>query len=630
MCGIAGVYRFREGADDRSIVGEMIARLERRGPDDQGVEQDGPLTVGNRRLAILDLSTAGHQPMRSADGRYLVSFNGEIYNHDDIRRELGIESSDLRSTTDTEIVLHAWARWGPDALHHMVGQWAMALFDSRESRLWLARDRFGEKPLYYYHDSNTLSFASSLPALVEAPWVPRELDSETLVEYATLRYVVSPRTVISGVRKLPGGHILSVSKDGINEQRWYTPHFNTLAKMEKRSPSSLVEEFDALFARASTRCLVSDVPVALLLSDGIDSNSIRAVLSGHGRQVRSFTYTLTDSSSGLSANDADPAGGTDGSVAMDLRVTATDRVRQMVPAFESFTEPVGDGAALATWLLIRNAREHATVFLCGHGGDEILGGYRLSQDRFRLALVRSIVGLPLPLVRRLVDRFVHGNESVEHRRRALLSVPPKRTPEATRYLIHRPLPVEDLETLLHRPLAPADGYVATIDRLYAECLDSATDLDRMQKVMVHTFLSENILSFADSVAMDSSAELRMPFLDRDLVEFVMSLPSHARVSRWPGRANTKLILRWWSDGRLPAAIVSQRKRAFPFGNLPELLSQHGGLLRDRILGSVAVRRVFPGVEKWLEQDPIYYRGPWEGTLWALLSLGIWCDRHGIS
>jgi asparagine synthase (glutamine-hydrolysing) len=454
--------------------------------------------------------------------------------------------------------------------------------------------------------------------------VPRELDHHALVEYLTLRYVVAPRTVLSGIRKLPGGHLLAADAEGIDVERWYTPHFKRPGAKRKRR--EVVEEFDVLLARASKRCLVSDVPVALLLSDGIDSNSIHAALSERGEEVRSFTYTLTQSASGLSP--AQKVAG-NGRTAMDLLVTPADRLQHMVPAFASFTEPVGDGAALATWLLIRNAREHATVFLCGHGGDEVLGGYRLSQDRFRLALVRKLARLPEPWVRKVLERFLYGAESIELRRRAILDAPPNRTPAAARYIIHRPLPHVDLEEL-HTPTSiPGDGYLSTIDRLYERCFEEAADIDRMQEVMLHTFLSENILTFADSVAMDSSAELRMPFLDRDLVEFVLSLPPSMRVGQWPGRTNTKLILRWWSRDRLPADIVKRRKRAFPFGNLPELLTSDGDTLRDRILDSGAVRQALPGVEKWLHHPPEYFRGPWEGTLWALLSLGIWCEAHGV-
>lgn len=624
MCGIAGVFRLRDEVDDLATVETMTDSLEPRGPDDRGIERVGALTLGNRRLAILDLSDAGHQPMRSDSGRYVISFNGEIYNYKEVRRELGLNQSALRSTSDTEVILVAWERWGPAALERMVGQWAFAIYDSQDKRLWLSRDRLGEKPLFYHLDDSTLTFASSLPALTQAPWVPREIDGDALVEYLTMRYVVAPRTILTGIRKLPGGHLLTVDAHGVRIERWYTPHFAD--RLMSRNRAELVDEFNTLFAQAARRCLVSDVPIALLLSDGIDSNSIQAVLSEHGQEVRSFTYRLTQSLSGLSAPSA-PSD--DGSTAMDLLVTPADRLDRMVPAFASFTEPVGDGAALATWLLIRNAREHATVFLCGHGGDEILGGYRLSQDRFRLSVVRNLARLPRPWIARIIDRHVYGAEPIAVRRRAILDTPPARTPAAARYIIHRPLPLVDLEELFGGMPVAGDRYLSSVDRLYDGCLESAADLDRMQEVMMHTFLSENILIFADSVAMDSSAELRMPFLDRDLVEFVLSLPPSMRVGRWPGRTNTKLMLRWWSQGRLSPDIISRRKRAFPFGNLPELLETNGDTLRGRILDSTAVRHALPGVETWLQHAPDYYRGPWEGTLWALLSLGIWCQAHGV-
>ena len=222
-----------------------------------------------------------------------------------------------------------------------------------------------------------------------------------------------------------------------------------------------------------------------------------------------------------------------------------------------------------------------------------------------------------------------SSEPVSIRRRALLSAPPHKTPAAARYLIHRPLPVQDLTELFAPGPVPGRGYLATVDDLYVRCLENAADIDRMQEVMLATFLSENIVCFADSMAMDSSAELRMPFLDRDLVHFVLSLPPHMRVSRWPGRANTKLILRWWGEDHLPRDVIRRRKRAFPFGNLPAMLREHGDELRSHVLDCEPLTRELPGVGKWLGHAPEYFRGPWEGTLWALLSLGIWCRHAGV-
>jgi len=318
-----------------------------------------------------------------------------------------------------------------------------------------------------------------------------------------------------------------------------------------------------------------------------------------------------------------------GNLAMDLLVTPDDRVQQMVPAFSSFTEPLGDGASLATWLLIRHAREHATVFLCGHGADEVLGGYRLSQDRFRIAGLRRLAKLPGTWLESTFDRYLNGDEPVTARRRALSRAAAREAPAAARFLIHRPLPAIDLREMFGQDEIPGRPYLAVVDELYNRCRPGATDLDRIQEVMMNSFLSENILSFADSVAMDASAELRLPFLDRDLVQFVLSVKSSMRVSSWPGHANTKQLLRRWGHQHLDRETTTRKKSTFNYGNLSELLASHGKILRGYILDSTAVRNALPGIESWLGHPPEYYHNAWQGTLWALLSLGIWCEAHGI-
>src|SRR5262245_50685936 len=347
----------------------------------------------------------------------------------------------------------------------------------------------------------------------------------------------------------------------------------------------------------------------------------RTVLTLRGHSIPAYTFRLLNAEAGVS-----PAAPLPGSEPVtDIEVSRADRVTQMVPGFGSLTEPVGDGAMLATWMLIQAARPRATVFLCGHGGDEVLGGYRLSQDRFRLALLQRLAFLPLAWINAPLDRFLYGKESVAERRRQLREAPASKAPAVARYLIHRPLPYEDIVQLFG---GDRDPYLDVVDCLYRSCAVDACDLDRMQQVMLQTFLSHNILPFADSAAMDSSAELRMPFLDRDLAEFVLGLPAAFRVSRWPGRANTKRILRWWAAGRVASEVITRRKRHFQFGSIGDLLRHHETTLKSRILDVGAVRRVLPGVEAWLSRPPEAYRGPWEGTLWALEALGIWCERVG--
>ncbi len=626
MCGIAGILRPEEATDDPGVVRAMLDVLKPRGPDGAGVVHEGGLTLGHRRLAVLDLSEAGHQPMRSASGRLLISHNGEVYNFRDLSQELGLGAADLQSKSDTEVVLHAWERWGTGALDRMVGQWAFALYDRLEGRLWLARDRFGEKPLFYHHRAGILTFASSLEAMLQAPWVSRDIDPAVLAEYLTLRYVIAPRTILAGISKLEPGHLLSAGPDGCQVRRWYNPRFRyRTGPMTTLKRCDLVDEFGALLTRATRRCLVSDVPVAVLLSDGIDSNSLRHALDLAGEEVPMFTYRVAASSDSLSDRLLPIP---NGARTADLAVTPEERLRYLVPAFSGFTEPVGDGAALATWLLIRCARSRAKVFLSGSGGDEVLGGYRLDQDRLRLAAIRRFSWLPERLLRKVLNRHTSGAERPAARRAALRRASESQVPAIARYLVNRPLPAEEVERLFQpRPLP--GRYLEAVDRLYDECADSPTDLDRIQEVMLRTFLSENVLSHGDSVAMSSSAELRLPFLDRDLVDFVLRAPPCMRVRRWPGRAGTKILLRLWMEGDPRRDGVTQRKRTFNYGSIRQLLAVRGDRVRDSILGARAVRRALPGLEAWFKQPIDSFRGSREGTLWALLALGIWCEAVGV-
>lgn len=625
MCGIAGIFRARWPEDDAATVQSMLEKLQRRGPDADGLWSEGPATLGHRRLSILDLSDAGRQPMVSANGRFVITYNGEVYNFAELRDELGVSGADLRSSSDTEVLLLAWERWGPAALDRMVGQWAFAVYDREDQRLCLARDRFGEKPLFFHENDGRVAFASSLTALMAVPGVPRELDDDALIEYLTLRYVVAPRTILKDVRKVPGGHLLEVGPDGAHLRRWYDARFRPgREQLRGRTRDELAEEFGSLLVQASKRCLVSDVPVALLLSDGIDSNSIRYAMREGGRHVSTFTYVMTKDEPGLVPVESNGFE----APSWDLRVTPRGRLETMDEAFSRFTEPMGDGASLATWLLIRNAREHATVFVCGHGSDEVLGGYRLSQDRFRLQAMRWLAFLPSVALRALFENKTFGPESPDERQHRFRSTPLRKIPAVARYLIHRPLPHEDVAEILSRSGVPP-GYLGTVDRLYGECAEHATALDRIQEVMIRTFLAEDILTFADSVAMDSSAELRLPFLDRDLVEFVWALPDAARVHYWPGRANTKQILRFWGERHIPREIVERRKRNFNYGTVRELLAEDESRVHDRMLGCAPLRRALPGLEAWLKHPREYFRGPWEGTVWALLSLGIWAEASGV-
>jgi asparagine synthase (glutamine-hydrolysing) len=623
MCGIAGIYRVSGDADDPAIVRRMLGRLLRRGPDGEGLAVERKAVLGHRRLAILDLSDAGHQPMVSADGRFVVTLNGEIYNFGDLARELELGPDELRSRSDTEVLLHAWMRWGAGCLERLVGQWAFAVYDRRTDVLTLARDRFGEKPLFYTRNEKRVAFASSLEALLEDPAIQRRLDPGALAEYLTLRYVVSPRTLLESVKKLEGGHLLELSRDGsMVERAWHVRRFHSSSASRGET---CTERFGELLERSCARCLTSDRPVGLLLSDGIDSNALLAALPHPRPLVTCFTFRLrgADRSKEPAAIDAQ------GLELVNVEASHVELASHFDEYCADLTEPVGDVAALATWMLIRSARSRATVFICGHGGDEVLGGYRLSQNLFRLELLRWLSVLPAAWTRGAMRHHLNGAESIESRRDRLRAASAAEAPAAARFLIDRPRPANEVGDLTGGWRSTGEAYLSTIDRLYGECEAESTALDRVQDVLATTFLSANILSWADSVAMSWSTELRMPYLDRDLVDFVAGLPAGYRVPPWPGKSNTKRVLRDWARKRLPEDVVGRSKKGFQSGSAEGLLRAMPDTPRDRVLGSGALRRALPGLEAWVTSITEHGTNGAAHALWSLLVLASWCLAHDI-
>ena len=440
-----------------------------------------------------------------------------------------------------------------------------------------------------------------------------------------MRYVVAPRTVLAGFRKVTPGSLIVADSAGVRERRWYDPRF---CPHPPRSHRTCARRADG-GVRKPPRASVASLPGERRTGGAPAQRRHRQQQhprGAHGErsEVPTFTYTLVPDEPGL-APSRSPIAPSSVPASRDVRVTAEQRLDAMSSCLGSLTEPVGDGAALATWLLIHRAREKAEVFLCGHGGDELLGGYRLSQDRFRLAAIHYLAYLPAWSLHLLIGNKTFGAERVAERQRAVRRAAPRLVPAAARYLIQKPLPPDDVRAILGSD-ALAEPYLAKVDELYATSAPDAGDLDRIQEVMIRTFLSENILSFADSVAMDSSAELRMPFLDRDLVEFALSLAPTARVSGWPGRSNTKQILRWWARGRIPDDVLERRKRRLQLRNAARL----PGARRRRSPHSPAAgigRSRGPSRARSLARagQRDFFRGAREHALWAILALADFCE-----
>jgi len=559
MCGIAGFF----GRGDRDVLERMTSRLVHRGPDDHGflIEPDSGVHLGFRRLAILDLA-GGRQPMTTADGALSIVFNGEIYNFRELRRELtelGVRFQTDHS--DTEVLLHGYHRWGEDLPNHLNGMWAFAILDRAHRRAFLSRDRFGKKPLFWQLAGDTLVFASELTAMREHPAVRGGIDERALRKYFAYGYVPAPLSLVEGVHKLPAGHSLTfglVDRKITVVRYWhYLPE--PVDTRPANAESRWVEEFTTLLEAAVKRRLVADVPVGCFLSGGIDSSTVTALAARHaGRdRIKAFSIGFEEASFDETAFARKVAA----HVNVDHRVETlpVEHALGILPDLAArMDEPIADSSILPTYLLCQHARREVTVALGGDGADELLAGY----DPFRaLRYARTYAKLmPLPLHRAvslLIARLPvsHGYMSLDFKLKRTLrgmDYPPRlRLP-----VWMAPLSPQEMTELFDAPVE--------LDDLYSEAIDAwdncpaDNDVERAIAFYIRTYLQDDILAKVDRASMLHSLEVRAPFLDIELVDFLRRLPADMKLRG----GTSKWILRKAAHALLPADILTRRKQGF--------------------------------------------------------------------
>jgi asparagine synthase (glutamine-hydrolysing) len=552
MCGIAGFINRHGEPADAELLRAMTGILAHRGPDGDGFWIEGPVALGHRRLAIIDLGT-GAQPMTNDGATGWITYNGELYNFRELRADLERQGFVFRTTSDTEVVLQAYLAHGVDCVRHFRGMFAFAIWDAPRRRLFLARDRVGIKPLVYAWDDRRLRFASELKSILQDPTVPRDLDWEAFRDYLTLSYVPSPRTIFRAIRKLPPASYLVLDPDRDPEiQRYWDIRF---APDRSRARADWVAELRWRLADAVQSHLVSDVPVGAFLSGGIDSSAVVALMAqADPRPVRTFSIGFDDA-------EYD-----------ELRYArlvaqrhATDHYEFVVKpnAMEvwpklawQFDEPFGDSSALPTYFVSKLTRDHVTVALSGDGGDENFAGY--GRYAWALALHRRLDRLPGLLLRPLL-RLAAGVLPAEARGQgwvARLAADP-----IGRYLrsvtVHRPETVGHLLGPAARPLV-ARGLEAGLFRHLIETAPPPDYVSALQYLDMRTYLPEDILVKVDRTSMLVSLEARVPLLDHRLMEFVATMPSELKLSGGRGKA----ILREAIAPDLPGEILQRRKMGF--------------------------------------------------------------------
>jgi len=567
MCRIAGIWKSNICPDLEDVCIRMRDCMTRGGPDHAGIflEDQTALALGHRRLSIIDLSETGNQPMRTSDGRYILTYNGEVYNYQEIREDLAARGVLFRGTSDTEVVLQAFAAWGPHCVQKFIGMFAFAVWDSFEKSLYLFRDRVGVKPLYYYHHEDTFAFASELKALHIGLSGRLEVDIDALGEFFHYGYISSPRSIYRNTWKLEPGHWLKVSSGFRIEKHEYW----SSATASKQSPmegpeETLIDRLEESMVDAFTKRLIADVPVGVFLSGGVDSSLVTAILAKHsGTSIKTFTIGFREKNYDESRWAKQ--------IALHLGTEHTEEfvtpehAREILPLWpEIYDEPFGDISGIPTTIVSRMTRHHVKVSLSADGGDELFCGYHRYWVMY--ALQRFISPLPswVPKTAGYLQSFLGSDRfarlaqvhprlrlpAIKDRMRKFQAVLANWSGNASgaySYAIGYWLPHEVRElTGSYHNLRP------TLDQLGENLLDAMMLWDFKH------YLPENILTKVDRATMFNGLEGRDPFLDHRIVEFARALPLEMKFRN----GQTKYILRQLLKRYLPEELFSRPKQGF--------------------------------------------------------------------
>ncbi len=619
MCGIAGIVHLQGASADPQLVYRMTATLRHRGPDDEGVWTEGPVGLGVRRLAIIDLSPRAAQPMTNQDGSLHLIFNGEIYNFQALRRDLERRGHRFRSNGDGETILGLYDAHGTDCLRFLRGMFAFALWDARRRRLFIARDRLGKKPLVYYHDDDVFLFASEAKAILQHPRVCAEPDPHAIHEFLAWGYVPGPGSAFRGIRKLAPGHFLTLAERRVTQEAYWSLRYTP----QRTEPAAvLAEELDARLAEAVRLRLISDVPLGALLSGGIDSSTIVAL-------ARRFTSgPLKTFSVGFEQHEYDELAharlvarhfGTD-----HQELVVKPDVLAILPRLVwHYNEPFADASAVPTMALCQMARERVTVALSGDGGDESFLGY----DRYRAAAIAAWQDRVPIVVRTLVARAGAAlrGESPKSRtarlRRFLEALPLDARRRSGRWMaVFDETARRDLYTQEFAARVRHHDPFALLDAAY-DATDAPTFVEATAHADVQGYLPDDLLVKMDIASMAASLEVRSPFLDHEVVEFAARVPASLKLRR----LTSKYLLKRSVQGVLPARIVRRPKMGFGAPIDHWFRHELSTLASDLLLDVRARQRGYfreQTVRRYLDEHA-NRRANHHQKLWSLLVLEAW-------
>lgn len=627
MCGIAGILHLDSRPASPVLLKRMLDAIVHRGPDGEGSFIDGPYAVGHRRLAIIDLSAAGHQPRESADGRYVLSYNGEVYNFNELRLELEAKGYQFHSRTDTEVVLNAFCEWGTNSFGKFNGMFALAIWDKKEKSLFLARDRYGIKPLYYSSEGNVFTFGSEVKALLASGFVNALMNSAGLLEYLTFQNFFSDQTLFNGVKMLPAGTFTRIqSRDGRlsmdSEQYWDYLFVEPEGRVDE---GELLEELDRLFIQAVSRQLVSDVDVGAYLSGGMDSGSVTAIAAKQLPYIKTFTCGFDlNSASGVELGYDERSTAEYMSYMFktehyEMILKAGDMERVM-PRLTWHLEEPRVGQSYPNFYAAQLASKFVKVVLSGTGGDELFGGY---PWRYYRAVV---------------------NNDFEHYIDKYYS------------FWQRLIPTEAMKKML----APIWGDVAHIDTrdIFKNVFSRhQSNLSRPEDYINHSLYFEaktflhGLLVVEDKLSMAHSLETRVPFLDNDLVNFAMKLPARLKLGNlgevvrlneneagskvakyFEKTKDGKLLLRKMMERHIPPVITGGVKQGFSGPDSSWFKGESIGYVKRKLYNPKAKINEYldPDLMRNMVDEHLEGRENRRLLIWSLLSLEKWCETFAHS
>ena len=635
MCGIFGQVALTPSA--RGDVGRhldaSLDRLAHRGPDDRGTWSGDGVSLGARRLSIIDLA-GGHQPIWNEDGTRCIVYNGELYNFQDIRPILEGRGHSFRTRTDTEVVLHSHEEWGADCLRRFNGMFAFAVWDRTSRTLFLARDRIGEKPLYYYTDGRRLVFASEIKAILADPTIPRSLNPAGLQTFLTFGYSIAPETAYRDIRKLPPGHYLEVRDGRVRIVRYWEvgdePQLGERAG--EASEADFADRIGELLDDSVRRRLVADVPVGAFLSGGVDSSAVAALMRRHATE-RPKTFSVGFGVGGYDElADARRVAEHLGTEHHELAVRDADLTGILRTLVYHYDEPFGDPAGFPLYLLSRFAREHVKVVLTGDGGDELFGGYRRYVADGLAPLYQRLPALvgrsALPAVVGRLPRFRRLKQAV----RALGVEDPGRRYASWLTVFDRGLQDDlvsaDLRHLM-RDHDPVAGHIEHYARLNGHL--ASDHLNRLMFVDLKTILVDAYMEKTDKATMACSLEARLPVLDHRLVELAFEIPAAYKIRG----TSTKRIFKRAVRGLVPETARRKRKQGFEVPLDPWFRGPLKSFAFEVLLDPRARGRGYfnaSTIER-LWKEHVSGREVWDAHLWLLLNFELWhriyLDREGV-